>query len=59
MQCLYYTAKEIQDILGVSRAMAYRIIKELNQELGNMGYIVMAGKVPKKFFAKKYYGMVE
>lgn len=59
MQCLYYTVKEIQDILGVSRAMAYRIIKELNQELGNRGYIVMSGKVPKKFFAEKYYGMVE
>lgn len=59
MQCLYYTANDIQEILDISRAKAYRIIKELNQELRSKGYIVMAGKIPKKYFAEKYYGMEE
>ena len=57
MQCLYYTANDIQEILDISRAKAYRIIKELNQELRSKGYIVMAGKIPKKYFAEKYYGL--
>lgn len=59
MQCLYYTANDIQEILDISRAKAYRIIKELNLELKSKGYIVMAGKIPKKYFAEKYYGMEE
>ena len=56
-QCLYYTASEVMEILGVSRAKAYRVVKELNKELAAQGYIVTAGKVPKKFLAERLYGM--
>jgi hypothetical protein len=45
------------EILGVSRAKAYKIVKELNEELAAKGYIVTAGKVPKKFLAERLYGM--
>lgn len=54
---LYYTAQEVQELLGVSRAKAYKIVKELNEELAARGYLVTAGKVPKKYLAEKYYGM--
>lgn len=56
--CLYYTAQEVMEILGVSRAKAYRVVKELNEELAAKGYIVTAGKVPKKFLAERLYGMI-
>lgn len=56
-ECLYYTANDVMEMLGVSRAKAYRIVKELNDELSKRGYIVVAGKVPKRFLAEKYYGM--
>lgn len=56
-QCLYYTANEVMEILGVSRAKAYKVVKELNKELAAQGYIVTAGKVPKKFLAERLYGM--
>lgn len=55
--CLYYTASEVQCMLGVSRGKAYQIIKDLNQELGAKGYIVIAGKIPKQFFNEHYYGL--
>ncbi len=55
---LYFTAKEVQEMLGVSRAKAYKILKELNTELEAKGYIVVSGKIPKKFLAEKYYGLV-
>lgn len=55
---LYFTAKEVQEMLGVSRAKSYRILKELNAELEAKGYIVVSGKIPKKFLAEKYYGLV-
>lgn len=57
--CMYYTAAEVQDMLGVSRAKAYSILKDLNRELEAEGYIVIPGRIPKKFFAEKYYGMQE
>lgn len=56
-ECLFYTAQEVQEMLGVSRAKAYKIVKELNDELAARGYIVVSGKVPKQFLADKYYGM--
>ncbi len=56
---LYYTATEIQELLGVSRGKAYGLIKNLNEELEQKGYIVIAGKVPKKYFSEKFYGMVQ
>lgn len=44
-------------MLGISRGHAYKIVKKLNDELANKGYIVISGKIPKKFFAEHYYGM--
>lgn len=54
---LYYTAGEVQEMLGISRAKAYKIVKELNEELAAKGYIIISGRVPKKYLAEKYYGM--
>ena len=57
MSCLYYTASDVGEILGISRSRAYKIVRELNEELKTKGYITIAGKVPKKYFAQKYFGM--
>lgn len=53
---IYLDADEIVKLLGVSKGFAYKIIRELNADLKAKGYIVIAGKVPTKFFQKKYYG---
>lgn len=55
--CLYYTASDVMNILGVSKTSAYRIIKRLNKELEKKGYLVTTGKVPKKYLAEKCYGL--
>ena len=57
--CLYYTAPEVQSMLGVSRGKAYKVVKELNEELESRGFIVIAGKIPKQFFNEHYYGLSE
>ncbi len=54
---LYYTAADIQKMTGVSRGKAYKIIRELNNELGQKGFIVIAGKIPKQFFNERCYGI--
>lgn len=55
--CLYYTASEVQEMLGVSRGKAYQVVRDLNEELETKGFIVIAGKIPKQFFNEHYYGL--
>ena len=50
----YITANEIMEILGIGRSKAYDSVREMNQE--NAGYNVIKGKVPVRYFQKKYYG---
>lgn len=54
---VYLTAMDVSELLGVSRSKAYQIIKSLNAELAEMGYIVLLGKVPTKYLQEKYYGL--
>ena len=48
-------ASEIQGLLGVSKAGAYRIIQELNNDLQLKGYRTVQGKTSRKFFYENYY----
>ncbi len=57
--CLYYTANDVMEMLGISTGHAYKIVKQLNVELADKGFIVIAGRVPKKYFAEHYYGMAQ
>lgn len=53
---IYLTAPEMADLLGISLGQAYKIIRGLNKELEKDGYLIIAGKVPKKYFEKRWYG---
>ena len=55
---MYITADEVAELLGVSRGYAYKVIRGLNDELKAKGFRVISGKVPRKYFQEKYYGMV-
>ena len=50
------TAEDVSKELGVSKGHAYKLIRELNEELQSKGYLVVAGKVPKAFWETKFYG---
>lgn len=49
-------AAEVAQILDVSKAFAYKVVRELNEELKNKGFITIAGKVSRKYFEEKFYG---
>ena len=51
----YLTVIDVKKILGISASKAYVIIRQLNSELKSKGYIVIAGRVPRKYFVEKYY----
>lgn len=50
-------AKEVAEILGTSKSHAYKVVQQLNEELRNQGYIVIAGKVSRAYFEEKIYGL--
>ena len=52
---LFYSMKDVCEILSVSRNKSYEIIRELNKELQSQGYMVFSGRVSKKYFNEKFY----
>ena len=51
----FLSAKDISLFMGVSLSMAYRIIRQLNEELSERGYITVAGRVSRSYFEEKTY----
>ena len=47
---------EVVEDLNCSKSYAYKRIKELNKDLADKGFITMAGKIPRAFWAEKMYG---
>ena len=56
---LFIKAEEIAKELGVSKPYAYKLIRKLNEELKNRGFITISGKVNRQFFEEKIYGLRE
>lgn len=55
-ECLFIRADEVTRLLGVSQSEAYRIIKRLNEEMAAKGYIVVNGRVNRKYLEEQIYG---
>ena len=53
---IYITAPEMAEMLDILLGHAYKIIRGLNNELKNDGYIVIAGKIPRDYFKKRWFG---
>lgn len=45
--------QEVADRLNCSTRKAYEIIRQLNTELKEKGYITIAGRVPRSYFEKR------
>lgn len=52
---IYMRVQEVADELGISPSSAYKTIRALNRELEAMGYIVIEGRVDRKYFHDKLY----
>ena len=50
---------EVAAELGVSKPYAYRLIRDLNEELKKTGCITISGRIDRKFFYEKFYGTKE
>lgn len=54
-----YTAKDISEICGISESKSYQVIRLLNEELKEKGFLTFAGKVSVAYFNERMYGMKE
>ncbi len=53
---IYITASELSELLGISLGHAYKLIRSMNKELEESGYMIVAGKLPRKYFEKRWFG---
>ena len=56
---MFMRVDEVAEELGVSKPYAYRLIRDLNEELKKTGYITISGRIDRKFFYEKFYGTKE
>ncbi|HBU13110.1 MAG TPA: ICEBs1 excisionase [Clostridiales bacterium] len=51
----FIDAHQLAELVGFSTGSAYKVIRQLNRELADLGFITIPGKVPKKYFKKRWY----
>ena len=52
----FIRADEVAEELDVSKSYAYKVIKQLNDELSTKGYITVAGRISRQYFNERVYG---
>lgn len=53
---IFIRVNEVAEELGISIPFAYRIIRQMNEELAKTGCITITGRIDRKFFHEKLYG---
>lgn len=49
----FFTVDEVAKELSVSKSYAYKVVRELNEEMQKLGYVTVRGRVNVNFFKKK------
>ena len=52
----FIRAEEVAAELDVSKPYAYKLIRQLNEELKAKGFLTIAGRVNRKNFIERFYG---
>ena len=53
----FLNAHDVAAIMDISVPMAYKIIRRLNTELMDQGFITIAGRISRVYFESKVYGI--
>ena len=59
MEKRFMQAEDVAEELSVSVSYAYKIIRQLNAELKEKGFITISGRVSREYFNKRVYGSGE
>lgn len=55
----FIAVTEISEQLEALKSFTYKLVKKLNDELKEQGYLVVASKVSRLFFEERFYGLKE
>jgi hypothetical protein len=53
---VFIKADEIATELGVSKPYAYKLVRKMNSELKEKGFITISVRVSRKYYREKVYG---
>ena len=56
MENKFIRADDVAQELSVSKPYAYKLIRKLNEELKEQGFITIAGRVNRQYFCERLYG---
>ena len=51
----FMRADEVAKELGISRSYAYKLIRHLNQELKERGFLTIAGRINRDYLKERLY----
>lgn len=51
----FYNARDVCEVVGISKSKAYVIMQQLNKELESKGYITVKGKIPKAYLEERLF----
>lgn len=54
---LFVTADKVAADLGVSKPFAYKLVRQMNDELNKKGFLTVAGRVSRQYYEERFYGM--
>ena len=44
--------------MGKSKSYGYKIVRELNKELAQKGYMIVEGQTNRQYFYERFYGLI-
>ena len=56
MKNRFICAEEVAQELSVSKPYAYKLIRQLNEELKEKGFTTISGRVNRQYFYERLYG---
>lgn len=56
MENRFIRVEDVAAELGVSKPYAYKLIRQLNEELRKKGFLTIAGRVNRQYFEERFYG---
>lgn len=54
---IFLSADDVEEELNISKPFAYKLIRSLNSELKAKGFVTISGKLSRKYFQERFYGV--
>lgn len=55
---LFIKAIEIAQVMGKSKSYGYKIVRQLNKELSEKGFMTVEGQTNRQYFYERFYGVI-